>query len=348
MLDFTNAKIEGIVINYVGNKGRDEIIRFSKSELRIDDAVKELLLKYFLSPFKPDAFYNLYHESDIGLNEIYAFVSGLFNEPATLYDQATNISKHLYEQSIHPQIKGGEFYVIYFTGIVVDNEEVNATGLFKSENKETFLKVFPNGDNFGIDYEDGININKLDKGCLIFNTEKEKGYRVSIIDNTNRSGEAALYWKDAFLKVIDRQDAFYQTQNYMSLCKNFITKELTQNFDVTKADQIDLLNKAAGYFKDKTAFDIEDFSEAVIQQPQVIAAFKDYKDQFVTERHLILEDEFDISNTAVKQQTRVFKSVLKLDKNFHVYIHGKREYIEKGFDEASGMNYYKLFYNKES
>jgi hypothetical protein len=347
MFDFTNAQIERIAINYVGNKSRDEIIRFSKSELRVDETVKELLLKYFLSPFKSNQYYNLYHESALALNEVYSFVSTLFTDPDTLLAQAINISRHLYEQSNHPQIKAGEFYVIYFSGLVVDNEEVTATGLFKSENKETFLKVFPNGENFEINCDDGININKLDKGCLIFNTEKENGYKVAVVDNTNRSSEA-MYWKDHFLKVIERQDAFHQTQNYMGLCKSFISKELNQNFDVTKADQIDLLNKSVSYFKDKTAFDIEDFSTEVIQQPEVIAAFKDYKEQFAAERHLTLEDEFDISNPAVKQQARIFKSVLKLDKNFHVYIHGKREYIEKGVDPVTGMNYYKLLYNNES
>ena len=39
--------------------------------------------------------------------------------------------------------------------------------------------------------------------------------------------------------------------------------------------------------------------------------------------------------------------MLKLDKNFHVYVHGKRDYIEKGFDSQKGMNFYKLFYENE-
>ena len=46
-------------------------------------------------------------------------------------------------------------------------------------------------------------------------------------------------------------------------------------------------------------------------------------------RHVIIEDEFDIHLSAVKKQQRVFKSILKLDKNFHVYIHGRKDLIEK-------------------
>ena len=48
-----------------------------------------------------------------------------------------------------------------------------------------------------------------------------------------------------------------------------------------------------------------------------------------------IADNFEISAQAVKRQARIFKSVLKLDKNFHIYIHGNRELIEKGFDRRN-------------
>jgi hypothetical protein len=61
-----------------------------------------------------------------------------------------------------------------------------------------------------------------------------------------------------------------------------------------------------------------------------------------------LPDNFDISVQAVKKQVRVFKSVLKLDKNFHVYIHGDKSLIEKGVDEKTGKKYYKIYYDEEN
>jgi len=48
----------------------------------------------------------------------------------------------------------------------------------------------------------------------------------------------------------------------------------------------------------------------------------------------------------VKQQIRVFKSVLKLDKNFHIYIHGNREWIKRGTD-PDGRKYYKIYFENE-
>lgn len=61
-----------------------------------------------------------------------------------------------------------------------------------------------------------------------------------------------------------------------------------------------------------------------------------------------LEHEFDIHRSAVRKQSKVFKSVLKLDKNFHVYIHGRRDLIERGFDEQTGKHYYKIYFDEES
>ena len=60
-----------------------------------------------------------------------------------------------------------------------------------------------------------------------------------------------------------------------------------------------------------------------------------------------LADSFEISAQAVKKQARVFKNVLKLDKNFHIYIHGNREMIEQGVDE-NGRKYYKIYYEEEN
>ncbi len=45
---------------------------------------------------------------------------------------------------------------------------------------------------------------------------------------------------------------------------------------------------------------------------------------------------------------KFFKHVMKLDKNFHVYVHGNPELIERGFDEQRQMKFYKLYYTNET
>ena len=41
------------------------------------------------------------------------------------------------------------------------------------------------------------------------------------------------------------------------------------------------------------------------------------------------------------------RSVIKLDKNFHIYVHGGEQLIEQEYDEERGMKYYKLYYREE-
>ena len=132
------------------------------------------------------------------------------------------------------------------------------------------------------------------------------------------------------------------------MCKSFVTDKMPEDFDVSKTDQIDLLNRSATYFKKNENFDINAFTSDVIQDEGLIDAFKSYKNTFQEDSNLPIVDEFEISTPAVKKYSKVFKSVLKLDRNFHIYIHGDKDLIEKGRDDASGMNFYKIFYKEES
>ena len=347
MLYTKEIGIESLVLHKVGNKSQDEGISFAAAPVKVDEVVQSLLLQYFLSPFKSEEYFNLAHESDLALNEVYAYTSQIFERPESFYEQSVNLARHLYEVSTHPKIKTGELYVTLLRDCNVDGEQVTAIGLFKSESRETFLKVYPTSDSFEIDYEDGININKLDKGCLIFNTERENGYLVSVVDNARQSGEA-LYWRDSFLNIAQRRDIFHQTEQCLDLCKQFVTERLPENFNVDRADQADILNKSVVFFKENTEFSFDEFANQVIVQPEAIQSFKDFREEYQEDRDLKIDEQFEISAPAVKKQSKNFKSVIKLDKNFHIYVHGNRQLIEKGYDDDRDMNFYKVFFKEES
>ena len=273
--------------------------------------------------------------------------SEVFADGALFHENSKNIATYLFEVADHPKIKSGELYVGYFENLQIEGDLHDAIGIFRSENKESFIKVYPEQSGFGISYEQqGININKLDKGCLIFNTEKEEGYKVVVIDTTSRTSDAA-YWKDQFLVLKVRNDNFNKTQNVMDVYKNFVTEKLDQEFDVEKTDKIDLLNRSMKYFKEKETFDIDEFANEVIANEEGIELFKTYKQSYEEEFDTQIADTFDISDAAVKKQAKDFKSILKLDKNFHVYIHGNKELIEKEYDAEKGMNCYKLYFKEE-
>lgn len=350
MISYFLAVLSQPTIHKVGNKLLDEHLSLSEHSLKIDDEVLDnLLMNYFLKPFeKVNEIYRFDHPNgDLNLNEVYHFAEIIFTDKDTFHENSRQIAKHLYDISNHPKIKSGELYLCYFTGLQIEGESLDAIGIFKSESKEPYLKVIQKSKEFEINYEqEAINIKKLDKGCLIFNTEKEAGYKVAVIDQTN-STEAA-YWIDDFLKLKIRNNNYTQTNTVLKVYKDFVTNQIDEEFEISKTDKIDLLNRSIKYFKEKEHFDLDEFSNEVLAHEQGIESFKRFKKNYEDEFETEIGDSFLISDTAVKKQARVFKSVLKLDKNFHIYIHGNKQLIEKGYDEQMKMSFYKVYFKEEN
>ncbi|HLT87749.1 MAG TPA: nucleoid-associated protein [Sphingobacterium sp.] len=346
-----DATFEQLSIHRVGNKAQDEFYVLSDTPVDIsqDEVLPDLLMQYFMKPFsKANEVYRFYHPNDdLQLNEVYYFTKQYFDGKMAFHDMSQQLAKHLYEVSEHPKIKAGEIYVVALKNVQLEGEEHDAIGIFKSENKEAYLKVYPNAGGFDVDYEqEAININKLDKGVVIVKTEEEDGYKVLVVDQKNQS--EAVYWKDDFLKIKARNDNFQQTGNLLKVYKNFVNDKLDEAFELESADKIDLLNRSMNYFKTKETFDQGEFEEEVIGNPQAASLFKEYQENFAEEFDTPFQSNFEIASPAVKKMAASYKSVIKLDKNFHIYVHGKRDYIESGFDDERGLSYYKLYFETES
>lgn len=348
MIIITEAKLESLATHFIGNKAAGESLQLSKELVAIDEMeIKQLLQQYFLASFQEAEGYNFWHPSDIALNEIKHYADLLFEQPEDLLRHSISIARNLFDATDLPNIKSGELHVAYFKGLMADQYVVDAIGIYKSENKDTFLKIKEADKTFSIEAEQGINPSKLDKACLILNIDAAQGYRVMVIDRTNKGGEAQ-FWKDNFLKVRAASDDYHATQDYLNMYKSYIVEQIPSEFEVTRVEQIDLLNKSVSYFKKNEQFNRQQFEDEVLQVPEVIESFRKYEQQYADERDLSFDDEFGISGNAVKKQSRVFKSVLKLDKNFHVYIHGNKDLIEKGYDASMGMHYYKIYFEEEN
>ena len=312
-------------MHFIGNKNNGDGVRFSDELLdykNVEQYVKQLID----NSFKSEEMYQFYFHPNIELNPMYQFLNSIFKQKETFIEQSQNIGRFLYDKSTHPQIKAGELCLVYFDECQINDEMVSCVGLFKSENKNTILKVNRTEKGYDLTDEKGINTDKLDKGCLIFNTENENGFLISVVDNTNRSSEAQ-YWKDDFLCVQPVKDEFHKTNQFLGITKQFITEQLSQDFEVAKTDQIDFLNRSVDYFKNHDKFDKHEFEEKVFGDSNVIESFQKFDRAYRQDNEMEVSDNFDISKQAVKKQARVFKSVLKLDKNFHIYIHGSRDLI---------------------
>jgi hypothetical protein len=348
MLDLSDATIDKIIVHHAGNPARDEQLVCSRNAFPLNDTGLEAVLsKFFLSSFhkKDLGYHNFRHDSDLELNEMYHYAGKMFSPGESFELQSVNIAKLLYEKSGHHKVKSGELYVVTFNNCMVDDEMTDALGVFKSENKDTFLKVFTESSKCSIEQQDGININKLDKGVMIFNTEKEHGFKVCVVDKTN--ADESQFWKDQFLKVAPREDNFYQTRAVMNMCRTFCNTVLTEDNDVSRNRQLEVKDRIVQYFSENTEFVADTFEQEVLEEPLVIDAYRSFKEKCAEENNILEKDSFDIADSAVRKEKKFFKSVIKLDKNFHVYVHGNPNMIEKGFDDERGKFYYKLFFEEE-
>lgn len=338
-----NIIVKDIILHYVGCKASEEGVVLSSDVLQVSDSVKPYLKFYFLSQFKLEALCNFFHESKLPQNRMFSYVEDIFERKRPFNQVSNDIATYLYDHSNHPKIKGGDFFVVLFDNMEVEHKSVEAIGLFKVEKKDRFITISRNGEHATVNADSGVNIMKLDKGCLIFNVEKENGYVAAVIDKTSRGSEAK-YWIDDFLHVIPRSDNFNQTKNALSVCKAYINS-LSDKID--KSQRAIMLSKLAELLKDGE-FDLAEISEKVFSDSAIFADFTSYKQQRSPETGETFGDHFKTDPAALKRLTFGNLTNIKLDDNFGISIKGGGDMIEKGYDEEKGMKYYKLYYKEES
>ena len=169
MINLYNTHIDSLSIHRVGNKSRNEAIFLSEQPYNLNNEIVPLIKEYFFKPFrdKEENYYQFAHEVDLDYNDMYKFASEVFDNPSTIHEASKKITNHLFEQSNHPHIKNGEVYVTYLTNLNIDNNVVDAIWIFKSELQADFLQFEEKASSLEMILQQGINLNKLDKGCLI-------------------------------------------------------------------------------------------------------------------------------------------------------------------------------------
>ncbi len=344
MIDHRRSEMEQLSIHYVGNNGNGEEMKLSEAPFEFkDERIKDLLMHYFLTPFKSGIYFHLKKTH----HDIYGLIEDFFKYKTNMHSLSKRIASRLFDASVHPKIHGGEFYMAYFKDMVVDGELCDAIGIFKTETRENFLRISEGIDKFDVESDKGINLNKLDKGALIFNTEKEKGYKVSMIDTNSKSPMISLYWQEDFLHLVPREDSYFHTGHFIEAAKGFCEEVLTEENNVPRTQQMAILNKSINFLKGRDKFTMKEFETEVMPQPKVQKEFKKYLSEYVEATNIKAQEEFEVSKTAVDKNKKYLRGIIKLDHNFHIYVHGMHELLEKCFDEEKGMKYYKVYFENE-
>ena len=278
------------------------------------------------------------HEVNIQLNPVRKLLLDYFRGVSNFHEMTVGVMKVL--AASEKNISEGEVYMTAFDQIIYDQKSCQAVGIFKIDGKQSFIESSLMDDQLALTLTKGIGIKDLNKGALIILDQNEMILKVF------QNHPDIKYWRHQFLMIRPLENEFYQTKNTLNLCKDFALKGLDE---MAKVDQVNLLNKTVDYFSEKQSFDQSEFEEEVLASTEVKAAFHSYKGDF-EEKHQIegMREQFEISKPAFKAAKKYIKSVIKLDRNFHVYVHGQRQEIERGYDEVRGKNYYKLYFDQES
>jgi hypothetical protein len=349
MINLFNAHIDNLSIHRVGNKSRNEAIFLSENPYKLNDEIMPLLKEYFFKPFreKEENYFQFAHDVDLEYNDMYNLATEIFNNPSEVHNISKKITSHLFEQSNHPHIKNGEVYIAYLSNVSIDNNVVDAIGVFKSEIQTDFLQFEENGSSLEMILQQGINLNKLDKGCLIFNYKKEEGYKILTVDSNRYD---ARYWLEHFLSVDAFQDENFMTKKYLKFCQDFAKDVVLPAED--KQQEVLFMNRAINHFAKNDAFEESAFLNEVMENPQFIPEFKNYKVDKGEKYSIEDVTDFPIANAAVTDVRKKLKNTIHLDTNVQIKLDfvnsdSAQKYVEKGWDEEKQMYYYLVYFNKE-
>lgn len=350
MINLFNTQIESLSIHRVGNKSRNESIFLSNEPFKLDDEITPLIKEYFLKPFREadEKYYQFAHEVDLEYNELYSIANDTFHNQKYFHINSKKITEHLYNQSNHPHIKNGEVYVAYLKNVSIDNNIVDAIGIFKSEIESDFLQFKEKQSNLEMVLQQGISVNKLEKGCIIFNYKKEEGYKILSIDSNRYD---ARYWLEHFLSVDVFEDENFLTKNYLKFCKEFAKDVILPAED--KKEEVLFMNRSVNYFGKNDEFQEPEFLNEVIDNPDLISEFKNYKVEKGEKYSIQDVSNFPISNAAVTEARKLIKNTINLDTGMSIKLdfinpESAEKFIEKGWDEEKQMYYYLVYFNKET
>lgn len=339
---FNKAAAGGIVLAKVGNPARDEPLQTSKTVCRIGDGDREMLTKLFLKPFRSLMGQCFHHHSSLEQNEMYACAKEIFDAEDGLLERGCDVAKRLYAKSSHPNIKSGDLCITLIRDIIVDGQRTEGLCILKSESVEPFLSISERGGDLQLSTREGINPDKIDKGCLVLNHLPDRGYHVLTFD---RAGGESRFWVRDFLGLQPIPDDAYMTNQYAEMAVSFAKEQ-----PVGVAEKTAKAKEAVEFFDKREKFSLQEFEEEVLRKdPEMVKKFKEHKERVEKEQGQKLGDAFEISKKGVAKARRGVGGVMKLDTGVELRLlpHFDEKAMEKGFDDARGMAFVKLYYHSD-
>ena len=348
MLKTSNTFIAKATLQRVGNKLSQELSHVTNAEIPLTEFEEELLKNFFLKSIKSSIdLMKFTHHISLDYNAVYGNTSKYLDKEISFIEYSNSVLNHLYEKSNHPQIKTGELFIVHFEEFKFQDITVDGIGIFKIENKIDYLKFNQHDNDLDFTINKGVKLQKIDKGCLILNTEISDGFRVLSIDNNSYD---ATYWKKSFLDLEEVINDSYQTKHHLGLLSNF-SNTMVENNDTYV--QKEFMSQGIQLFNDHEIITKDLLEQELLSPFDVVDSYSQYKTQYNKENNLDLEENFNVSISTLKKEKRKIKSQINLDTKIQIKLDLSegdlvKENIEKGFDEERKMHFYKVYYNEET
>ena len=103
MTGIDDVQLQQVIVHKIGNPTRGEELQLSAEPLIIEDEiVTRLLTRYFLGAFNENELHQFTHLSDLSLNEVYTYVSHLFENRNSFVQQSSLLAQFLTIVDSHP------------------------------------------------------------------------------------------------------------------------------------------------------------------------------------------------------------------------------------------------------
>ncbi len=346
---FTSATATGLVLAKVGHPQRDEPLQTSKEVFKIEEKDQEPLAAIFLKPFKNLTAHRFSHHSSLDQHEMNACAAAIFAADDGLLEKGCDIAKRLYAKSNHPNIKSGDLCISLVRDIDINGELTRGLCILKSESVVPFLSISTRDGDLELHTEQGINPEKIDKGCLILDHLANKGYYVLTFD---RTGSDSRFWVRDFLGVVPVTDSPFLTNKYAGMAVAFIEKEKKGKPAADDTPPWDNSNAAITYFEEKENFSLREFEDEVLKTPDAKARFAEHRSKIEEEQGHKLDDSFEISKKDVSKARKKIRTSMKLDTGVEIRLKPALAdkpdgVLEHGFDEARKMKFIKIYFNED-
>ncbi len=347
-LRLNTATATQVVLAKIGNPQRDEPLQTSRHVFDIAESDQEALTALFLKPFKNLIGHRFVHYTSLDKQEMYRCAKTVFADPDKLLPVGIEIAQRLYAKSNHPNIKAGDLCIAFLKEVHIEGELVSGLCILKSDSVVPFLSITTHEGDLHLSTQQGIQPEKIDKGCLILDYKAEQGYYVL---NFDRSGGDTKFWVREFLSVEAVPDAAFLTNAYAKMAVSFLEEQKPEE-DTPPWDTCNAAREALEYFEERDQFDLNEFEKEVLKTPEAAAAFEEHRARIAEEQGQTLDTSFEISKKDVTKAKKRIGAVLKLDTGVEIHVKStlSTEYdpvLERGYDDAKGMKFVKVYYKEQ-